>query len=74
MPAASCSTTRTKIIGLDHNDRTAATWGSELNDALQSFTKAAGAEFHPDHIDEATWGWVSQRLEYTVFDFEQSDG
>jgi glucose-6-phosphate 1-dehydrogenase len=64
----------TKIIGLDHNDRTAETWRSELNDALQSFTKAAGAEFHPDHIDEATWGWVSQRLEYTVFDFEQSDG
>jgi glucose-6-phosphate 1-dehydrogenase len=65
---------RTKIIGLDHNDRTAEIWRGELNDALQSFTKAAGAEFHPDHIDEATWGWVSQRLDYTVFDFEQSDG
>jgi glucose-6-phosphate 1-dehydrogenase len=63
-----------KIIGLDHNQRTTETWGGELNDALQSFTKAAGAEFHPDHIDEATWGWISQRLEYTVFDFEQSDG
>ena len=63
----------TKIFGLDHNDRTEASWSSELNEALQSFTKAAGAEFHPDHIDEATWGWVSQRLEYTVFDFENSD-
>ncbi len=63
-----------KIIGLDHHDQTAQTWGSELNAALQSFTNTAGAEFHPDHIDEATWGWVSQRLEYTVFDFEQSDG
>ena len=38
----------TKIIGLDHNDRTTASWGSQLNDALQSFTQAAGAEFHPD--------------------------
>jgi glucose-6-phosphate 1-dehydrogenase len=65
---------RVKIIGLDHNDRTTEIWRSELNETLQSFTKAGGAEFHPDHIDEATWDWVSQRLEYTVFDFEQSDG
>jgi glucose-6-phosphate 1-dehydrogenase len=60
-----------KIIGLDHNDRTTDSWRTELNDALQSFTKDAGAEFHPDTIDQATWGWVARRLEYTVFDFEK---
>ena len=61
-----------RIIGLDHNDRTTASWRIELNDALQSFTKDAGAEFHPDHIDQATWGWIARRLEYTVFDFENA--
>ena len=59
-----------KIIGLDHNDRTNDSWRTELNDAMQSFTKDAGAEFHPDSIDQATWGWIARRLEYTVFDFE----
>ncbi len=37
-----------QIIGLDHNDRTTDSWRTELSDALQSFTKDAGAEFHPD--------------------------
>ena len=63
---------KVKIIGLDHNDRTTDTWRTELNDAMQSFTKDAGAEFHPDKIDQATWGWIARRLEYTIFDFENA--
>ena len=61
-----------KIIGLDHNDRTTDSWRTELNDALQSFTKDAGAEFHPAKIDQGTWGWIARRLEYTIFDFEKA--
>jgi glucose-6-phosphate 1-dehydrogenase len=60
---------KVKIVGLDHNDRSVDSWRTELNDALQSFTKTPGAEFHPDKIDQATWGWIARRLEYTVFDF-----
>jgi glucose-6-phosphate 1-dehydrogenase len=60
-----------RIVGLDHNDLTTDGWRGELNDALQSFTQDAGAEFHPASIDRATWNWIAQRLEYTVFDFEQ---
>jgi glucose-6-phosphate 1-dehydrogenase len=60
------------IIGLDHNVRTTDSWRTELNDELQSFTKDIGAEFHPDHIDQATWGWIARRLTYTVFDFEKA--
>jgi glucose-6-phosphate 1-dehydrogenase len=59
-----------RIVGLDHNERATDGWRTELNDALQSFTKSPGAEFHPDRIDPATWGWVARRLEYTIFDFE----
>ena len=61
-----------KLIGLDHNDLTTDSWRTLLNDALQSFTKDAGAEFHPAKIDQATWGWVARRLEYTIFDFENA--
>jgi glucose-6-phosphate 1-dehydrogenase len=32
----------------------------------------ASAEFHPDHIDGATWDWVAERIDYIVFDFEHS--
>jgi glucose-6-phosphate 1-dehydrogenase len=32
----------------------------------------ANAEFHPDHIDAATWDWVAKRLDYIVFDFEHA--
>jgi glucose-6-phosphate 1-dehydrogenase len=61
-----------KIIGLDHNDCTTDGWRTELNDAMQSFTKDTGAEFHPAKIDQATWGWIARRLEYTIFDFEKA--
>jgi glucose-6-phosphate 1-dehydrogenase len=62
-----------RIIGADHNDRTADSWRSELTDAIQSFTKDPGAEFHPDKIDESTWGWVTKRLDYLVIDFQKPD-
>jgi len=58
-----------RIVGLGHNAGTTDSWRTELNDALVSFTKDAGAEFHPDHIDQATWGWIARRLEFSVFDF-----
>jgi glucose-6-phosphate 1-dehydrogenase len=58
-------------VGLDHNVLTTDGWRKELNAALQSFTHDAGAEFHPPAIEPATWNWIAQRLEYTVFDFEQ---
>jgi glucose-6-phosphate 1-dehydrogenase len=64
---------KVQIVGLDHNDRTTDGWRSELSDALQSFTHAAGAEFHPASIDQAVWGWIAQRLDYTIFDFENAD-
>jgi glucose-6-phosphate 1-dehydrogenase len=59
-----------QIIGADHNVRTADTWREELSSALESFTHDASAEFHPDHIDAATWAWVAKRIDYIVFDFE----
>lgn len=59
-----------QIVRADHNVRTAETWRAELLSELQSFTNDASAEFHPDHIDEATWAWVAKRIDYSVFDFE----
>jgi glucose-6-phosphate 1-dehydrogenase len=63
---------RLTIVGADHHDKTAETWGNELSEALHGFTKEAGAEFHPDSIDEARWQWIAQRLDYQVVDFSQA--
>src|ERR1700691_991874 len=51
-----------QIIGADHNVRTATTWREELSTALEGFTHDASAEFHPAHIDAATWAWVAKRI------------
>jgi glucose-6-phosphate 1-dehydrogenase len=61
-----------RIVGADHNVRTADTWRAELSSELESFTSDANAEFHPDHIDAATWAWVAERVDYVVFDFENA--
>ncbi len=59
-----------KIFGLDHNESTDDDWAKALDESLQSFTKVKTGEFHPDHIDEETWGWIKARLHYIVADFQ----
>jgi glucose-6-phosphate 1-dehydrogenase len=60
------------ILGADHHELTAEAWRAELSSELETFAADANAEFHPDHIDAKTWDWVAKRLDYIVFDFEQS--
>ncbi len=60
------------ILGADHHDLTAEAWRTELSSELETFAADANAEFHPDHIDKKTWDWVAKRLDYMIFDFEQS--
>jgi glucose-6-phosphate 1-dehydrogenase len=62
----------TQILGADHNERTAETWRAELSDAMESFVNDASAEFHPNHIDPTFWSWVTKRLDYVVFDFNDA--
>ncbi len=61
------------IIGIDHTANTDSGWRQSLTDTMQSFTKDKTAEFHADHIDETTWGWVAERLRYVQGDFEKPE-
>ena len=62
-----------KIIGVDHGDNSDQGWRKALTDTMQSFTTDKTAEFHADHIDQETWGWISNRLFYLKGDFEKPD-
>src|SRR3954468_21605827 len=52
------------VIGIDHVDNTDEGWRASLSAALQAFATDASAEFHPDRIDPAAWGFVRDRLSY----------
>ena len=57
------------VIGVDRVDDTDDGWRKTLSDTMQEFTKDPNAEFYTPKIDEATWGWVTQRLHYFKADF-----
>ena len=40
---------------------------------MQDFTHDSTAEFYVEHIDEAAWGWVTQRLDYVQADFTRPE-
>lgn len=59
-----------RVVGVDHNDNTDAGWREALTETMRAATRDAAAEFHPDRIDEAAWGFVGRRLHYLTGDFE----
>jgi glucose-6-phosphate 1-dehydrogenase len=62
-----------RIVGVDHADNSDEGWRASLTATMQAFTTDATAEFHTDHINHETWGWIRQRLSYLKGDFEQPD-
>jgi len=57
------------VIGVDRVDSTDDEWRKTLSDTMQEFTKDPNAEFYTPQIDQATWGWITQRLHYFKADF-----
>jgi glucose-6-phosphate 1-dehydrogenase len=63
----------TKVIGLDHNDRNAQSWGKEMREALETFAKAHGKDAKPGTLDPKAAEFVLGGLDYIRFDFENDD-
>ena len=55
-------------LGVDRVASDVAGWRGELTAAMQDFTHGQDAEFYVEHIDETSWGWVTQRLDYVQAD------
>ncbi len=59
-----------KIVGVNRGERGTNAWRDELHQSLQQF---AAERLPSGAIDEPSWNWLAQRLQYVTGDFE-SDG
>ena len=62
-----------KLIGVDRDDSGDEKWKQSLTETMQSFTKDKTAEFYTPKLDDAAWGWATDRMHYLQGDFSQED-
>jgi len=59
-----------RLIGIDHNSRTTDEWREGLTETMKGFVASrGGGEFQTDHLDEAAWRWLTERMVYLQGDF-----
>jgi glucose-6-phosphate 1-dehydrogenase len=61
------------LIGVARAEGTAESWRDGLYDTLKSFVGDATAEFNVDHIDEAAWKWLADRMVYVEGDLAKPE-
>ncbi|HSC17580.1 MAG TPA: hypothetical protein VLC74_01590, partial [Rhizomicrobium sp.] len=64
---------RFAIIGLDHNEKTAEQWRSELHQFLEDTVKSGKGEFEDKSVDETIWNRLAKSMSYVAGDFLESD-
>jgi glucose-6-phosphate 1-dehydrogenase len=52
------------LIGVDLENATAESWRSHLHNMLKSFVGNSAAGFDIDHIDEAAWARLAEKMSY----------
>lgn len=62
-----------KIIGVNHGEEETSKWRDDLHTALQQFAADKASTFHAGKLDDKSWDWVAQRLEYMGGEFESDD-
>jgi glucose-6-phosphate 1-dehydrogenase len=71
LAAAGLLDPQTRILGADHNDRTADSWRKEMGDAVHRSVAAAEGKSPPD-VPEPPWSFVADRLDYLRLDFTKN--
>ncbi|MDF2599001.1 MAG: glucose-6-phosphate dehydrogenase [Methylobacterium brachiatum] len=61
------------ILGVDHSDGTDESLRDSLTKTMEAFSKDPTSEFHADHIDPKSWGFIRDRLHYLKGDFEKPE-
>jgi glucose-6-phosphate 1-dehydrogenase len=61
------------LIGVARTEETVESWRDHLHDTLKSFVGNAAAEFDLDHIDEAAWQWLAERMVYLQGDLAKPE-
>jgi glucose-6-phosphate 1-dehydrogenase len=65
---------RFAVIGVDHNDRTAADWRADLRAFLDQIVKSGSGEFEASGIDSESWNKLASAMSYVTADFNDADG
>ncbi|MDY0885144.1 glucose-6-phosphate dehydrogenase [Dongia soli] len=53
-----------RLVGVDLSPKTTAEWCQGLEDMMHEFVVRGGGEFQADHINEAAWRWLADRMTY----------
>jgi glucose-6-phosphate 1-dehydrogenase len=53
-----------KLVGIGLSLETTAQWRQSLQDMMKQFVAQGGGEFQADHIDDAAWRWLTERMSY----------
>src|SRR5579863_7788801 len=53
-----------QLVGVDLAAKTTEEWRQGLTQMMQEFASKGGGEFEVDHIDEAAWRWLTDRMTY----------
>jgi len=61
------------LIGVARAEGTAESWRDELYDSLKSFVGNAATEFNIDHIDEAVWKRLAEKMVYVRGDLTKPE-
>jgi glucose-6-phosphate 1-dehydrogenase len=61
------------LIGVARAEGTAESWRDGLYDTLKSFVGNASSEFDVDHIDEAAWQWLAEKMVYVRGDLAEPE-
>jgi glucose-6-phosphate 1-dehydrogenase len=57
-----------RLVAVDHNARTVEQWREGLTDTMKEFACRDG-EFQVEHINQAAWQWLTDRMTYLQGDF-----
>ena len=61
---------RSRVLGVDHNDRTDESFRTGLREFLTDFATGKDSEADEGKLDPKTWGWLAERMSYLSGDFE----
>jgi glucose-6-phosphate 1-dehydrogenase len=53
-----------RLVGVDLAAKTTEQWRAGLTATMHEFVTQGGGEFHPDHLDETAWKWLTDRMSY----------
>jgi glucose-6-phosphate 1-dehydrogenase len=58
-----------RLVAVDHNARTVEQWRDGLTETMKEFACRDDGEFQVDHINQAAWQWLTERMTYLQGDF-----